>query len=108
MKMSDGSRLGQLLWDEDDLSGLHQGRMFWNQIKKKKKQRVRVGEKKRENESCQYSAGTFLNEGEKENKKKGGIEIGQRVWRRKTRRKKKTYGRNEMKEMRNNIKNKKF
>ena len=37
MKMSDGSRLGQLLWDEDDLFGLHWGRMFWNQVKKKKK-----------------------------------------------------------------------
>ena len=37
MKMSDGSRLGQLLWDEDDPSGLCCGRMFWNQVKKKKK-----------------------------------------------------------------------
>ena len=72
MKMSDGSRLGQLLWDEDDLSGLHQGRMVWNQIKKKKKQRVRVGEKKRENESCQYSAGTFLNEEKKKIKRREG------------------------------------
>ena len=29
----------------------------------------------------------FLNEGEKENKRGWGIEIGQRVWRRKTRKK---------------------
>ena len=34
-------------------------------------------------------AGMFLNEGEKENKRGWGIEIGQRVWRRKTRKKKK-------------------
>ena len=34
--MSDGSRLGQLLWDEDDSFGLHWGRMFWNQVKRKK------------------------------------------------------------------------
>ena len=56
------------------------------------------------------AAGMFLNEGEKENKREeggGGIEIGQCVWRRKTRRKK-MYGWNEMKERRNNIKNKKF
>ena len=35
------------------------------------------------------ATGMFLNEGEKENKReRGGIEIGQRVWRRKTRKKK--------------------
>ena len=43
------------------------------------------------------AAGMFLNEGEKENKKEWGIEIGLCVWRRKTRKKKKkkrneTYG----------------
>ena len=34
-------------------------------------------------------AGMFLNEGEKENKRRGGgeIEIAQRVWRRKTKKK---------------------
>ena len=49
----------------------------------------------------------FLNKGEKENKRRGGIEIGQGVWRRKTRKKNETYGWNEMREKRNNIKNKK-
>ena len=49
MKMSDGSRLGQLLWDEDDPSRLCWGRKFWNQVKKKSE---RVGEKNKENESC--------------------------------------------------------
>ena len=35
----------------------------------------------------------FLNKGEKENKRRGGgIEIGQGVWRRKTRKKNETYG----------------
>ena len=54
--------------------------------------------------------GMFLNEGEKENKRGGGVEIGQwtRVWRRKTRKKEmKHIDENEMKERENNIKNKK-
>ena len=38
-------RLGQLLWDEDDPFGLRWGRLFWNQVKKKK-QRERAREKK--------------------------------------------------------------
>ena len=46
--MSDRSKLGQLLWDEDDPSGLRWGRMFWNQVKKKPREKAR--EKK--NESC--------------------------------------------------------
>ena len=51
--MSDGSRLGQLLWDEDDPSGLCCGRMFWNQVKKKKKNKEgELERKKKENESC--------------------------------------------------------
>ena len=54
--------------------------------------------------------GMFLNEGEKENKRGGGIEIGHwtRVWRRKTRKKKKKkrMDKNEMKEKKINIKNK--
>ena len=41
------------------------------------------------------AAGMFLNEGEKENKKEWGIEIGQHLWRRKIRKKKKKK-RNEM------------
>ena len=49
--MRDGSRLGQLLWDEDDPFGLHWGRMFWNQVKKKKKRARELEKKKRENES---------------------------------------------------------
>ena len=58
--------------------------MFWNQIKRereswRKKERMRA-----------RSVGMFLNEGEKENKRRGGIEIGHftRVWRRKIRKKK--------------------
>ena len=57
--------------------------------------------------------GMFLKEGEKENKRGGGgVDIGQRVWGEKKKKKKKkrrneTYGRNEMRERRNNIKNKK-
>ena len=55
--------------------------------------------------------GMFLKEGEKENKR-GGVDIGQRVWGEKKKETKKkrrneTYGRNEMRERRNNIKNKK-
>ena len=85
--MSDGSRLGQLLWDEDDPSKLRWGQMFWNHVKKKKKS-ARELEKKEEEERMRV-ARMFLNEGEKENKRRGGgeIEIGQRVWRRKTRKK---------------------
>ena len=71
--MSDGSRLGQLLWDENDPSRLRWGQMFWNQAKKKS-ERMRA-------------ARMFLNEGEKENKKEWGIKIGQHVWRRKIRKK---------------------
>ena len=55
-------------------------------------------------------AGMFLNEGEKENKRRWGIEIGHWicVWRRKTRKKEmKHMDENEMKERENNIKNKK-
>ena len=52
MKMSDGSRLGQLLWDEDDPSGLCCGRMFWNQVKKKKNKEGELERKKKEKESC--------------------------------------------------------
>ena len=53
-------------------------------------------------------AGMYLNEGEKENKRRGGggIEIGNwtRVWRRKTRKKEmKCMDENEMKEWKNNI-----
>ena len=54
-------------------------------------------------------AGMFLNEGEKENKRRAGIEIGHwtRVWRKKTRKKEmKRMDENEMKERKNNIKNK--
>ena len=83
--MSDGSRLGQLLWDEDDPSKLRWGRMFWNQVKKKKCARELENKQKK-----MRAVGMFLNEGEKENKGKGGggeIEIGQCVWRRKTRKK---------------------
>ena len=79
--MSDGSRLGQLLWDEDDPSRLRWGQMFWNQAKKKS-ERMRA-------------TGMFLNEGEKENKKEWGIEIVKHVWRRKIKKKKKKK-RNEM------------
>ena len=51
--MSDGFRLGQLLWDEDDPSKLRWGRMFWNQVKKKKvRESWRKKKKRRENESC--------------------------------------------------------
>ena len=63
--MSDGFRLGQLLQDEDDPSGLRWGRMFWNQVKKKLKSE-RAGEKK------MRAVGMFLNEGEKENKRGAG------------------------------------
>ena len=55
--------------------------MFWNQ-----------GERERERERERVGfIGMFLNEGEKENKRRGGgIEIGHctRVWRRKIRKKK--------------------
>ena len=68
--MSDGSRLGQLLWDEDDPSGLRWGRMFWNQVNKKTKNKERELEKKKREWELLASAGTFLNEGEKEKKKK--------------------------------------
>ena len=63
--MSDGFRLGQLLQDEDDPSGLRWGRMFWNQVKKKLKSE-RAGEKK------MRAAGMFLNERGKENKRGAG------------------------------------
>ena len=55
-------------------------------------------------------SGMFLNEGEKENKSRWGIEIGHQtcVWRRKIRKKEmKRMDENEMKEIKNNIKNKK-
>ena len=68
--MSNGSKLGQLLWDEDVPFGLCWGRMFWNQVfffLKKKNQRERVGEKKEK----MIAARMFLNEGEKENKRRG-------------------------------------
>ena len=55
-------------------------------------------------------AGMFLNEGAKENKRRAGIEIGHwtHVWRKKTRKKElKRMDENEMKERKNNIKNKK-
>ena len=45
--MSNDSKLGQLLWDEDDPSGLRWGRMFWNQVKKKKKPREKARKKKK-------------------------------------------------------------
>ena len=66
--MSDGSRLGQLLWDEDDPSGLRWGRIFWNQVKKKKKKERENWRKKKER---MRAARIFLNEGEKENKRGG-------------------------------------
>ena len=49
--MSDGSRLGQLLWDEDDPSGLRWGRMFWNQVRKKKQKKKKRKKKKTEDRS---------------------------------------------------------
>ena len=52
-------------------------RLFWNQVKKKKKQRVRAGEKK---EKMRALAGTFLNEGEKERKEGGDKEIRTNVY----------------------------
>ena len=64
--MSDGSKLGQLLWDEDDPSGLRWGRMFWNQVKKYREKKLEKKKKK------MRVAGMFLNEGEKENKIEGG------------------------------------
>ena len=59
--------------------------MFWNQIK-----RERESWRKKERMRARF-VGMFLNEGEKENKRRGGgIEIGHftRVWRRKIRKKK--------------------
>ena len=70
MKMSDGSRLGQLLWEEDDPSGLCCGRMFWNQVKKKKKTKRESWREKKKR--MRAAAGMFLNEGEKENKRRWG------------------------------------
>ena len=81
--------------------------MFWNQLKKKKKKSERAREeKKREWElECFWKR-------EKKKIKGGGVDIGQRVWGEKKKETKKkrrneTYGRNEMRERRNNIKNKK-
>ena len=55
--------------------------MFWNQVKRER-------ERAREKRERMRAVGMFLNEGEKENKRRGGgIEIGQHVWRRKTRKK---------------------
>ena len=55
--------------------------MFWNQVKRER-------ERAREKRERLRAVGMLLNEGEKENKRRGGgIEIGQRVWRRKTRKK---------------------
>ena len=58
--------------------------MFWNQIK-----RERESWRKKERMRARF-VGMFLNEGEKENKRRGGIEIGHctHVWRRKIRKKK--------------------
>ena len=55
-----------------------------NNNNNKKTERERAGEKRER----MIAAGMFLNEREKENKRRGWIEIGQRVWRRKTRKKK--------------------
>ena len=56
--------------------------MFWNQVKRER-------ERAREKRERMRAVGMFLNEGEKENKRRGwgGIEIGQHVWRRKSRKK---------------------
>ena len=44
-----------------DPSGLRLGRLFWNQVKKKGKQRERAGEKKKRKRKKEVeSAGTFL------------------------------------------------
>ena len=70
--MSNGSKLGQLLWDEDDPSGLCWGRIFWNQVKIIiiiiiiNRERERAGEKRER----MIAAGMFLNEREKENKRR--------------------------------------
>ena len=55
---------------------------------RKKKKSARVLEKKEEEERMRV-AGMFLNEGEKENKRRGGgeIEIAQRVWEEKNKKK---------------------
>ena len=52
-------------------------RLFWNQVKKKKNQRARAGEKK---ERMRALAGTFLNEGEKERKEGANKEIRTNVY----------------------------
>ena len=82
--------------------------MFWNQVKKKKrkeKERERAGEKKREWEHV----GMFLNEGEKENKRRGDRDSGHVSGGEKKEKKKemKRMDESEMKERKNNIKNKK-
>ena len=90
--------------------------MFWNQVlknKNKKQKRRRRGRReiwrKKERMRAGFT-GMFLNEGEKENKRRAGIEIGHWtcVWRKKTRKKEmKRMDENEMKERKNNVKNKK-
>ena len=60
-----------------------------NQVKKKRKKK-RNRERAIENESCAcwcWKPGTYLNEGDKANKRRG-IEIKDNMWRRKTRKKK--------------------
>ena len=69
------------------------------ELSKKKKQREQAEEKERMRAA---SVGTFLNEGEKENKRRGDRDRTTCV-----EEKKKPYGWNEMRERRNNIKNKK-
>ena len=74
--------------------------MFWNQVKKekeKRKEKRELEKKKREWEL----AGMFLNEGEKENKRHGcgGEKQEKKKWY--------IWMKNELKERKNNIKNKK-
>ena len=63
---------------------------FWNQVKKKKKEGENAGEKKERMRAVPANARTFLNEEEKENKRRG-IEIRTTCVEEK-KKKKKTYG----------------